>query len=173
MSALLPIATAKADSRKRSCPLYPQKRTCAVQEPMSALGQKRISACTAIKRRHDQRGRSYCGASNKVSSCYRQCGPAMFRERASCAASSTSCWLHLSRGIDFGLLGDRLSIRLICAGVLPRMSYPRRSSSAIASRLSCSTVFFCAGRPRRPLCASHHKKVVFLLAIREIQRQDY
>jgi len=31
MSALLSIATAKADSRKRPCPLYPRKRTCAVQ----------------------------------------------------------------------------------------------------------------------------------------------
>src|SRR4029453_10074981 len=41
MSALLPIATAKADSRKRSCPLYPRKRTCAVQPGMSAKGQKR------------------------------------------------------------------------------------------------------------------------------------
>src|SRR5262249_53280892 len=30
MSALPPIATAKADSRKRSCLLYPRKRTCAV-----------------------------------------------------------------------------------------------------------------------------------------------
>src|SRR5262249_25165838 len=26
---------------QNSCPLYPQKRTCAVQYPMSALGQKR------------------------------------------------------------------------------------------------------------------------------------
>jgi hypothetical protein len=43
MSALLPIATAKADSRKESCPLYPQKRTCAAQQVMSALGQKRTS----------------------------------------------------------------------------------------------------------------------------------
>src|SRR5262249_20291873 len=39
MSALHPIATAKADSRKRSCPLYPRKRTCAVQNVMSAKGQ--------------------------------------------------------------------------------------------------------------------------------------
>src|SRR5262245_12022340 len=31
MSALPPIATAKADSRKGSCPLYPRKRTFAVQ----------------------------------------------------------------------------------------------------------------------------------------------
>jgi hypothetical protein len=30
MSALPPIATAKADSRKKSCLLYPRKRTCAV-----------------------------------------------------------------------------------------------------------------------------------------------
>src|SRR5262249_54705657 len=30
MSALPPIATAKADIRKRSCLLYPQKRTCAL-----------------------------------------------------------------------------------------------------------------------------------------------
>ena len=44
MSALPPIATAKADSRKRSCPLYPRKRTCAVQRRMSALGQKRTSS---------------------------------------------------------------------------------------------------------------------------------
>src|SRR5215831_5393089 len=43
MSALPPIATAKADSRKRSCLLYPQKQTCAVQEPMSANGQKQTS----------------------------------------------------------------------------------------------------------------------------------
>src|SRR5262245_28316827 len=43
MSALAPIATPKANSRKRSSPLYPQKRTCAVQQPMSALGQKRTS----------------------------------------------------------------------------------------------------------------------------------
>jgi hypothetical protein len=39
MSALPLIATAKADSRKRSCPLYPRKRTCAAQLAMSALGQ--------------------------------------------------------------------------------------------------------------------------------------
>src|SRR5262249_30766758 len=41
MSALPPIATAKADAGKRSCPLYPQKQTCAVHKRMSALGQKR------------------------------------------------------------------------------------------------------------------------------------
>src|SRR5215813_4436814 len=41
MSALLPIATAKADSRNTPCPLYLRKRTCAVQLGMSALGQKR------------------------------------------------------------------------------------------------------------------------------------
>jgi hypothetical protein len=29
-----------ADFRTRSCPLYPRKRTCAVQLVMSALGQK-------------------------------------------------------------------------------------------------------------------------------------
>jgi hypothetical protein len=38
MSALPPIATAKADFRKRSCLLYPQKQTCAVQNIMSAKG---------------------------------------------------------------------------------------------------------------------------------------
>jgi len=31
MSALHPIATAKADFHKRSCPLYPRQRTYAVQ----------------------------------------------------------------------------------------------------------------------------------------------
>src|SRR5262245_6647655 len=44
MSALPPIATAKADFRKRPCLLYPQKRTCAVQPGMSALGQKQTYA---------------------------------------------------------------------------------------------------------------------------------
>jgi len=39
MSALPPIATAKADIRKWSCLLYPRKQTCAVQRLMSALGQ--------------------------------------------------------------------------------------------------------------------------------------
>src|SRR5262245_32657295 len=43
MSALPPIATAKADSPKRSCLLYPPKRTCALQPGMSAMGQKRTS----------------------------------------------------------------------------------------------------------------------------------
>ena len=37
MSALPPIATAKADMCLRSCLLYPRKRTCAVQKGMSAL----------------------------------------------------------------------------------------------------------------------------------------
>src|SRR5262245_5611097 len=40
MSALPPIATAKADIPKRSCLLYPRKQTCAVQKGMSALRQK-------------------------------------------------------------------------------------------------------------------------------------
>src|SRR5262245_3534732 len=44
MSALPPIATVKADIRKRSCPLCPRKQTCAAQTPMSALGQKRTHA---------------------------------------------------------------------------------------------------------------------------------
>jgi hypothetical protein len=43
MSALPPIATAKAYSRKRSCLLYPRKQTCAVHSLMSAKGQKRTS----------------------------------------------------------------------------------------------------------------------------------
>src|SRR5262245_50507961 len=42
MSASPPIATAKANSRKRQCPLHPRKRTCAVHTPMSALGHKRV-----------------------------------------------------------------------------------------------------------------------------------
>src|SRR5262249_4251046 len=43
MSALPQIATEKADFRKRSCLLYPRKRTCAAHTLMSALGQKRTS----------------------------------------------------------------------------------------------------------------------------------
>ena len=41
MSALPPIATAKADFRKRSCLLYSQKQTCAAQNGMSALSESR------------------------------------------------------------------------------------------------------------------------------------
>jgi hypothetical protein len=48
ISALPPIATAKADIGKLSCPLYPRKRTCAVQTRMSAMGQKRTSKRTAL-----------------------------------------------------------------------------------------------------------------------------
>src|SRR4029079_15905299 len=47
MSALLLIATTKADIRKPPCLVYPQKRTCAVQWLMSAKGQKRTSPLTA------------------------------------------------------------------------------------------------------------------------------
>ena len=41
MSALPPIATAKADMTVCGCLLYPQKQTCAVRYALSALGQKR------------------------------------------------------------------------------------------------------------------------------------
>src|SRR5262249_37793373 len=44
MSALPPIATAKADFPQKSCLLYPQERTCAVHYLMSAKGQKRTYA---------------------------------------------------------------------------------------------------------------------------------
>src|SRR5262245_8419998 len=44
MSALPPIATAKADSRKGSCLLCPRKRTCAMHLPMSTLVKS--VACT-------------------------------------------------------------------------------------------------------------------------------
>jgi len=44
MSALHPIATVKADIGNRSCPLYPQERTCAAQDAMSAKGQKQTCA---------------------------------------------------------------------------------------------------------------------------------
>src|SRR6476660_2634564 len=44
MSALPLIATAKADSRKRPCPLHPRKQTCAAHRPRSAKGQKQTSS---------------------------------------------------------------------------------------------------------------------------------
>ena len=43
MSAFPRITTAKADISNWSCPLYPRKRTCAVQSEMSAKGQTRTS----------------------------------------------------------------------------------------------------------------------------------
>ena len=50
---LPPIATAKADSRKRSYPLYLRKQTCAVQLEMSALGQKRTIGWLTINARFE------------------------------------------------------------------------------------------------------------------------
>ena len=44
MSALHPIATTKADMCQWSCPLYPRKRTCAMQGEMPAMGQEWTSA---------------------------------------------------------------------------------------------------------------------------------
>src|SRR5262249_20915295 len=49
MSALAPIATAKADSHKRSCLLYPQKQTCAARQRMSAMGQADITGLSLLK----------------------------------------------------------------------------------------------------------------------------
>ena len=49
MSALPPIATAKADFPQKSCPLYPRKRTHAVHNRMSALGQKRTYAGPQVR----------------------------------------------------------------------------------------------------------------------------
>jgi hypothetical protein len=61
MSALPPTATAKADFRKKPCPLYPRKRTCAVQLGMSALGQKRTHAAQQNESSIDH----FVGASQK------------------------------------------------------------------------------------------------------------
>jgi len=44
MSALPPIATAKADIPQKACLLYPLKRTGAVQLGMSAMGHKQTLA---------------------------------------------------------------------------------------------------------------------------------
>src|SRR5262245_23295815 len=40
MSALLPIATVKSDFGKPSCLLCLRKRTCAMHQPMSAMGEQ-------------------------------------------------------------------------------------------------------------------------------------
>src|SRR5262245_8753283 len=65
ISALPPIAATKADIGKPSCLLYPQYRTCAVQQVMSALGQKRTQNVEALYR---LRLRSGCVSSGKKSS---------------------------------------------------------------------------------------------------------
>src|SRR5262245_60965981 len=58
MSAFPPIATVKADIRKRSCLLYPRKQACAAHSLMSALGQKRTFALThsSVRKRPNCRG---------------------------------------------------------------------------------------------------------------------
>ena len=49
MSASPPIATTKADIRKRACPLCTRKQTCAAHKRMSALGQKRTSLPSTLR----------------------------------------------------------------------------------------------------------------------------
>src|SRR5262245_7884439 len=66
MSALPRIATARADFRKRSCLLYPQKRTCAVQNRMSAKGQKRTPAQSLWLFDHLVRPREECRRHGKA-----------------------------------------------------------------------------------------------------------
>src|SRR5262249_50101930 len=39
----IPNSDRKSRHRKQSCPRYPRKRTCAVQQLMSALGQERTT----------------------------------------------------------------------------------------------------------------------------------
>src|SRR5215471_5442812 len=63
MSALPPIATAKAKFRKRPCLLQPRKRTCALQLEMSALGQKRTCRHAIKKMRYALEGRARPGQS--------------------------------------------------------------------------------------------------------------
>jgi hypothetical protein len=160
-----------------------QKRTCAVQKVMSALhpiatakadipwwGSAR-PACRANCRPTAPTSGDYLLSSR---------GPIAVQQCRDRVRALLSCWLHLSRGIDFSFLGDRLSICLICAAVLPRMPYPRRSSSAIASRLSSSTVFLRGammadriGKPEPPSLCQPSQNIHFLLATREIHRQDY
>jgi len=59
MSALVPVATAKADMSLASCPLFPRKRTCALQSQMSAKGQKQTFA---LIRSLGRRGREVMAA---------------------------------------------------------------------------------------------------------------
>ena len=51
MSALPLIATAKADSRKRSCLLYPRKRTCAAHQPVPVVPDWALDQHTTEGRR--------------------------------------------------------------------------------------------------------------------------
>src|SRR4030095_5629404 len=53
MSAL-PLMTAKADSRKRSCPLYPQKRTNLGGNVVSALGREEAFPLGCLVDRHQK-----------------------------------------------------------------------------------------------------------------------
>jgi hypothetical protein len=57
MSALHPKATMKAYIRKRLCPLFPRKRTCALQSEMSAKGHKRTSE--RLRAFREQRGHTW------------------------------------------------------------------------------------------------------------------
>ena len=86
MSALPPIATAKADFRKRSCPLYPRKRTL-----VSALFGN-LGAASSIR---------VCAGSRQTSNKIMQKGLAFSRTQSG-TVSSSEAWLH------FGILPRRL-----------------------------------------------------------------
>ena len=87
MSALPPIATAKADSRKRSCLLYPRKRTCTVQLEMSAMGQKRTFA------------RGDCDVRQALEPDIRRSRHATLHTNLSARSRNRAAW-HFSQSID-------------------------------------------------------------------------
>src|SRR5262249_51461805 len=61
MSALPPIATAKANCRKRSCLLHPRKQTDAGQNEMSAVSHKRSGSHDQfIRRDREERHELVC-----------------------------------------------------------------------------------------------------------------
>src|SRR5262249_11883186 len=59
MSALPPIATAKADMTVCGCLLYPQKQTCAVRYALSALGPIADISKKSPQRRRNVTGRGH------------------------------------------------------------------------------------------------------------------
>src|SRR5262245_20053907 len=102
MSALPPIATAKAEFRKRSCPLYPRKRTCAVRKQCllwakSGHGAK-LSQATPLVSNTNVRPRQ-CSLHDRVDSWSGHCIDLTLKRNRQHLGSSLSVW-PLEDGMD-------------------------------------------------------------------------
>ena len=121
MSALPPIATAKAKFSQKSGLLYPRKRTCAVQTAMSALGQKRTLLYTGTveqegELRRDQPAR-WLGPPSKLDSQSRSIYTVEFARPVKQSACCFHCVLSSFGSRQTANVRGELRAASVCVGI--------------------------------------------------------